>query len=329
MSKDQLPPMELLHLLADGKVHSGQELASLLSVSRTAIWKQLAKLETLGLELVSQPGKGYCLIGGLDFLSDSDILRGLSSDVASSIDHLDVITITDSTNAHLMRQSSVSGLLVCVAECQTAGRGRRGRQWVSPFASNIYLSLRFTTDTGVGAIEGLSLAVGVGVARALKNWGVDDVQLKWPNDVLWCGRKLGGILIEILGDPSGICQIIVGLGLNIKTEKSMAAAIDQPWVALDEIMFCRVNRSQIVADLLNDMVPIINGYGHGNNVFARYKSEWESLSAYQDQQVTISAGTSIVNGCLRGVNLSGALLLEVDTEIEVFHGGEVSLRVAL
>lgn len=328
MSSDnvELPPLELLQLLGDGKNHSGPELANVLNVSRTAIWKQLAKLEGLGLELLSQSGKGYCLVGGLELLDGELIRTRLTPSTSAALNQLRVLTSVDSTNAFLMRQEPDSGISACFAEYQTAGRGRRGRQWVSPFASNIYLSLRLSINSGLGAFEGVSLAVGVAVARALKELGVDDVELKWPNDVLWSGKKLGGILIEVVGDPSGVCHLVVGLGLNLKTEKSMAAGIDQPWVALDGILPALPGRNQVASLLLNHIVPLLNSYeSHG---FIAYKAEWETLNVHANQMVDLFMGAVQTSGVMRGVNASGALLLETKQGLEVFHGGEVSLRAA-
>jgi BirA family biotin operon repressor/biotin-[acetyl-CoA-carboxylase] ligase len=323
----ELPPLELLQLLGDGKNHSGQELASLLNVSRTAIWKQLAKLEDLGLELLSQSGKGYCLVGGLELLEKDLIKSLLAPSVANTIADLTLLKRVDSTNSYLMRQEQAAGIGVCFAEFQTAGRGRRGRQWASPFASNMYLSLRLSISSGLGAVEGLSLAVGVGVARALNELGVADVKLKWPNDVLWSGRKLGGILIEVVGDPSGLCHLVVGLGLNLKTEKSMVDVIDQPWVALDEILPAPLSRNQVAACLLNQIVPLLNDYEVQG--FAYCKREWESLNAHANQRVDLYMGSVQTCGLMRGVNAVGALLLETDKGLEVFHGGEISLRASV
>lgn len=327
MSSDnvELPPLELLQLLGDGKNHSGQELASLLNVSRTAIWKQLAKLEGLGLELLSQSGKGYCLVGGLELLEKDRISSLLVSSAVHDIADLTLLKLVDSTNSYLMRQEPSNGISVCFAEFQTAGRGRRGRQWVSPFASNIYLSLRLSISSGLGAVEGLSLAVGVAVAHALHELGVADVQLKWPNDVLWSGKKLGGILIEVVGDPSGVCHLVVGLGLNLRTEKSMTDAIDQPWVALDTILSVPLSRNRVAACLLNHIIPLLSDYEMRG--FVGYKSAWESLNAHANQQVDLFMGSVHMAGLVRGVNAAGALLLETDKGLEVFHGGEVSLRV--
>jgi BirA family biotin operon repressor/biotin-[acetyl-CoA-carboxylase] ligase len=329
MSSDnvELPPLELLQLLGDGKNHSGQELASLLNVSRTAIWKQLAKLESLGLELLSQSGKGYRLVGGLELLEKDRISSLVVPSVTNAIAELTVLKLVDSTNSYLMRQEPANGISVCFAEFQTAGRGRRGRHWVSPFASNIYLSLRLSISSGLGAVEGLSLAVGVAVANALDELGVVDLQLKWPNDVLWSGKKLGGILIEVVGDPSGVCHLVVGLGLNLRTEKSMVNAIDQPWVALDAILPTPPSRNRVAAGLLNHIVPLLSDYEATG--FVGYKPAWESLNAHTNQQVDLFMGSVQATGLVRGVNAVGALLLETDKGLEVFHGGEVSLRATV
>ena len=321
-----LPPLALLQLLSDGKNHSGQELANVLNVSRTAIWKQLAKLEAIGLELLSQSGKGYRLVGGLELLDQTLILRQLNQHAFKNLTSLNILTSVDSTNAFLMRQDSAAGVAACFAEYQTAGRGRRGRQWVSPFASNIYLSLRLSANSGLGGFEGISLAVGVSVARALNELGVSDVQLKWPNDVLWSGQKLGGILIEVIGDPSGVCHLVVGLGLNLKSEKSMVQAIDQPWTALDAILSAPLGRNKVAASLLNHIVPLLDAYEPKG--FSAYKAEWEILNAHTNRNVDLFIGINKASGVMRGVNESGALLLETEKGLEVFHGGEISLRSA-
>ena len=320
-----IPPIELLQLLADGQLHSGQELAGVLGVSRTAIWKQLAKLEPLGLELQSQPGKGYCLPGGLDLLNQKIIRAGLSRQVDETINSFKLFEVVDSTNAWLLQQESDSGISLCIAECQTAGRGRRGRQWVSPFAQNVYMSLRVTVENGFGALEGLSLAMGVAVADALCELGAKDIRLKWPNDILWNGRKLGGVLIEAAGDPSGRCHAVVGLGLNLKTQPSMVNAIDQPWIALDHILPCAPTRNKSVSVLLNHIVTMLEGYEKQG--FKHYKSRWEALNAHLNQRVNLQIGSSQVAGMVFGISESGGLLLNTANGVETFHGGEVSLRV--
>ena len=320
-----LPPIPLLRLLADGQLHSGQELAGVLGVSRTAIWKQLTKLESVGVELQSHPGKGYCLPGGLDFLDETRIRADLLPQVCDAIGQFKVFEMIDSTNAWLMRQEPFPEISVCISECQTAGRGRRGRQWISPFAQNIYMSLRVNVDTGFGALEGMSLAVGVVVADALTDLGVTDIKLKWPNDILWQDRKLGGVLIEAAGDPSGSCHAVVGLGLNLKARPSMNKNIDQPWAALEEILPILPGRNESVIALLNYIVPMLKNYETLG--FKSYKSKWETLNAHLNQRVNLQTGASQTAGVVRGVSDSGGLIVASERGLETFHGGEVSLRV--
>lgn len=320
----QLPSQELLELLGDAELHSGQELASLLGVSRTAIWKQLAKLEALGLALESRPGKGYRLSKPLCLLNEASLRAGLTQACAARVGSIALPRVIDSTNAYLLRQAPDARIQVCIAEMQTAGRGRRGRQWVSPFAANIYMSLKMTIESGVAALEGLSLAVGVAVVRALDEQGAVNVQLKWPNDVLWRGRKLGGILIELTGEPSGICHIVVGLGLNVCTSEAMKDLIDQPFCALEDILDRLPDRNLMVASLLNHLTAVLERYEVDG--FANYKAAWEALNAHADQRVCVQMGTVAAEGVMRGLNATGALLLETEKGLEIFHGGEVSLR---
>jgi BirA family biotin operon repressor/biotin-[acetyl-CoA-carboxylase] ligase len=157
----------LLPLLADGEFHSGQELAGVLGVSRTAVWKQLEKLRELGLQIESVRGKGYRIRGGMELLEASRIEAGLTADSRRLLAELVVADVLDSTNAEVLRRMERGGPsgLACVAEQQTAGRGRRGRQWVSPYAGNIYLSLGWEFAGGAAALEGLSLACSRWVCR--------------------------------------------------------------------------------------------------------------------------------------------------------------------
>jgi BirA family transcriptional regulator, biotin operon repressor / biotin---[acetyl-CoA-carboxylase] ligase len=323
-----LPPFELLHLLADGKMHSGQELGNALGISRTAVWKQLVKLEPLGFELVSYPGRGYCLTGGVDLLSETLISEFISPSVMSRVARIDLLKAVDSTNNYLLKQEPQKKIAVCLAECQTSGRGRRGRSWISPFARNIYLSLKITIDGGFNVIEGLSLAAGVAVVRALREAGVCDVQLKWPNDILWGSRKLGGVLIDVLGDPAGRCHVVIGIGLNVYDDKTMRTAIDQPWVSLSEIVATLQQplggRNYLVACILNQVIPLLDEYDRKGFLF--YRDEWESLNAHRGQCVEILVGTNVFSGTLLGVNNSGALLLRTQEGEQLFHGGEVTLR---
>ena len=314
--------IDVLKRLSDGQFHSGEELGALLGVSRAAVWKTLKKFEQIGIDIVSIKGKGYCIQGGLDLLNESKIQlehQGLLD--------IKVVLQVDSTNSYLLRQEQPERL-VCLAESQTAGRGRRGRAWISPFAQNLYISIGWGFENGVAALEGLSLAIGLAVIRCLRRLGVGGLNLKWPNDVLYQDKKLGGILIEMRGDPAGYCLSVIGVGLNVSMNTNYSAAIDQPWISLNDIFIEQeiplVERNHLASSLLVEMELMLSDYRHKG--FCAYKNEWMSVAAYLNQQVYIYSGNDVYTGIFLGVDDAGALMLDIDSKTQIFHGGEVSLR---
>ncbi len=318
----------LLHTLADGEYHSGEELGRLLGISRTAIWKQMQKIEALGLSVESQKGCGYRIIGGLDLLVERKLSDHLSVASKALVKKLQLESPVTSTN-ELARQQAEAGDasgIVILAEQQTAGRGRRGREWISPYGSNLYLSLVWGFDGGVQAIEGLSLAVGVAVRRAAVRFGIESLTLKWPNDLLWEKRKVGGILLEIIGDPAGFCQVVIGVGINVGMPKVHAKGIDQKWSDLSQLTEERVGRNELAGVLVDQLLLLLGNYHEVG--FAAYREEWIRYDAYANQPVKLLLMSKEKEGVARGVNETGALRLEVDGEIQAFSGGEISLRGA-
>lgn len=316
----------LVSLLADGRFHSGEDIGRQLEVSRAAVWKQLQKLSSLGLSLESLKGKGYRLSKKIELLDRGLIEGELHQDVASHLTPLDIVFDLDSTNERALTKLSLNEVgkgYVCLAERQTAGRGRRGRQWLSPFACNLYLSLVWEFDSGAAALEGLSLLVGIATARTLTGFGFASLKLKWPNDLLLDGKKLGGILLEMTGDPTGRCHVVVGIGVNVDmfTEGS---AIDQPWSALSQYGEV-ISRNRLAAALLNELVPLLAVYA--STGFAPYVDEWCGLDAYLGRSVRLMSGDGQLVGISRGVADNGALLLAVDGQERHIYGGELSLRL--
>ena len=321
---------EVLKLLADGQFHSGQELADVLGVSRTAVWKQLGKTDELGLAVESVKGRGYRLPGGLQLLDERSIRQHLRPEAGELLGELLLPGIVVSTNTIVMEhiaQNEARGF-VCSAEQQTAGRGRRGRQWVSPYGGNIYMSVAWVFDGGAAALEGLSLAVGVAVVEALESLGLQGLSLKWPNDVLVNGRKLAGILLEMVGDVSGRCQVVVGLGINVQMPEAAGADIDQPWIDIRSLPGgADIERNRLQAALLNALLPVLAEFQAEG--FSAFRQRWIKCDAFAGQSVVMMAGDNKVAGRAAGVDERGALLLETAAGVKAFHGGEVSLRAAL
>jgi len=322
----------LLPLLADGEFRSGQDLADALGISRTAVWKQLQALEVLGLAIESVKGRGYRVPGGIELLQESRVRAELNGQSLPLLKELIVNEVIDSTNAEAMRrigQGAGAGV-VCTAEQQTAGRGRRGRTWVSPYARNLYLSIIGEFSQGAAALEGLSLAVGVGVACALERSGLPPAQLKWPNDILFEGAKLGGILLEMTGDAAGNCQVVVGVGLNVAMPAATASDIDQSWTdvatAAGTAGVACPGRNDLLAALLNELLPLINDFEKEG--FSPWREPWQAHDAHAGKPVVLTTGTEKLAGIARGVNERGALQLETTLGLQSIFGGEISLRVS-
>ncbi len=318
----------LLSVLADGRFHSGRELGEQLQVSRSAIWKQIRKVEELGIEIYSVKGRGYRLPGGLDLLELSAVKDLLHTDTAPALGEMTLELTMESTNLQAMslsQRQDCHGRLF-VAEQQTAGRGRRGRQWVSPFGRNLYFSLVWRFEHGAAALEGLSLVVGLALKKALANMGIQGVGLKWPNDLLFGDAKLAGILLEMTGDASGECQVIIGIGLNVAMQPEQGGAIDQPWTDLQTLKGEPVSRNALLATVLNELVPMLDRFKQFG--FEPFAEEWMAANAFQGLPVELQLGEQLLQGVCRGVNGSGALLLESEGETKAYHGGEISVRRA-
>lgn len=319
---------KLLSLLANGEFHSGQALADVLGVSRTAVWKQVNRLAAdLNFAIESVRGRGYRIPGGIDLLDAAQVKAALDARAAALLTQLEILDTVDSTNAEVMRrigQGALSGL-VCSAERQTAGRGRRGRQWVSPYASNLYVSLLWEFSQGAAALEGLSLAVGVAVARSLRACAVPQVQLKWPNDVLFGGAKLGGILLEMTGDAAGRCQVVIGVGLNVAMPAAAGGAIDQAWTDIRTITANHYpGRNPLLAALLNELLPLVADFERQG--FGAWCDEWQSLDAFAGAAIVLDTGAAQLGGIARGVDRRGALQLETTAGMQSVYGGEISVR---
>ena len=312
---------QLLHLLADGHFHSGTELGERLHMSRAAVWKQLQGIEELGITVHRLQGKGYRIPNGLDLLDVEAILRH-QPELAKKLD-IELLMSTPSTNQLLM-QSQTSGSIhgrVVLAEVQTAGRGRLGRQWQSPFAQQLALSIGWQFNGGVAALEGLSLVVGIAVMDALQALAVSGAGLKWPNDVLLTGKKLAGVLLELSGDATGPCQVVIGIGVNVHLQD--CDAIDQPWTSLTASGY-KLERNILAAELLLALSQRLEQFS--DNGFADLQAQWQQHHVYQHQQVNILGLRQPQAGICLGVDSKGALLLDIDGEVKAFNGGEVSLR---
>jgi len=256
-------------------------------------------------------------------INSEQIRQSLSFGASAVVQEIVVKAVTDSTNADAANASSDCG--VFIADMQTAGRGRRGRQWISPAGANIYLSIRWCTPASAASFAGLSLAVGVAIAEALVGLGAEHLALKWPNDiVLRSGEKLGGILIEVAGEMAGPATVIVGVGLNYEMPESYAAQIGQPYANLKAHMLREHNRNRIAAELINSIVSVLAHYEEQQ--FAPYVEGWQRFDVLAGKPVVVHLPQGSESGIARGVSAMGELMVENRGVCKHFAGGEVTVR---
>lgn len=316
--KDHNVPLKLVDILSDGEFHSGEQLGERLGMSRAAINKHIQTLKSWGLDVYTVTGKGYSLSAPIQLLDEQAILSQVTQGNVS------VIPVIDSTNQYLLeRMHEMESGAACIAEYQQAGRGRRGRQWFSPFGANLYMSMYWRLEQGPAAAMGLSLVIGIIMAETLRSLGADDVRVKWPNDIYLNDRKLAGILVELTGKTGDAAQIVIGAGINLAMRTADASQINQGWINLQEAGVT-VNRNELAARLINSLREALLLFEQEG--LTPFVARWAALDNFINRPVKLLIGEREVHGIARGVDSQGGLLLEQDGEIKAWVGGEISLR---
>ncbi len=318
--KEHTIKLAILKALSRGEFISGEELGEQLGISRAAISKHIKGIQEWGIDIFRVQGKGYQLAKPLQMLDEAVLKDNLTNRV-------ELIPIIDSTNQYLLNQvDELESGTVCLAEYQAKGRGRRGREWVSPFGSNLYMSMFWRLDAGMAAAMGLSLVVGVAIVEALEELGLEGVKLKWPNDLYYQDRKLAGILVEMSGQAGGAANLVIGMGMNLMMPEQ-TEGITQPWSSLSEVATeGSIDRNQLAIELIRALHSALTDYEvHGMSGFVE---RWNRLDNFLGRPIKLIIGPREVAGIARGINEQGAVLLETETGIESFIGGEISLRSA-
>lgn len=315
-----------LRLLEDGAFHSGEAMGQCLGVTRESISTALEAIEAHGLAIDRVRGKGYRLLTPVHWLNRQQIQQYLGA-CAGRFD-VEVVDQTVSTNDDLIVRAAqgAASRLVRVAELQTGGRGRRGRRWSSGLGDALTFSVLWRFDQGAGFLSGLSLAVGVAIARALGEVGLEGAMLKWPNDVLWRHMKLAGILIELAGDVMGPTSAVIGIGLNVRLAEPVLDQIDQPVTDLARAGI-DIDRNRLLGTVLVELDRVMDTFSAGG--FALLREEWEQAHAYQDKMVKLRMPDGAEQeGRVSGVADDGALLLSVPSGTRKYYGGEINLRLS-
>lgn len=318
--KDFKIPLRLIGILADGAFHSGEQLGEMFGMSRAAINKHIQTVREWGLDIFTVPGKGYSLPAPIQLLDEQKILSYLPAGQVA------VLPVVDSTNQYLLdRIGELKSGDACVAEYQHAGRGRRGRQWVSPFGANLYLSMFWRLEQGPAAAMGLSLVVGIVMAEVLHKLGAEKVRVKWPNDLYLNDKKLAGILVELTGKTGDAAQLVIGAGINLTMRESTTNVINQDWINLQKAGVI-IDRNKLTAELLSELRRAVVKFE--NEGLSAFISRWREMDNYLDRPVKLIIGNQEIYGIARGIDQQGALLLEQAGVIKPYIGGEISLRGA-
>lgn len=315
---------QLLGKLAAGPL-SGDALARELGHTRAAVWKRIQGLRTAGVAIEGRAGDGYRLCQPLDLLDPAGIRAALSTEVLGQLDDLQVAWSVGSTNSELLQCSAPArGCRVLLAERQTGGRGRRGRGWASPLAAHVYLSVLRGFPGGLAQLGGLSLVAGVAVAEALHAMQLGQVRLKWPNDLVADGHKLGGLLVEGGGEFAGPARAVIGIGVNVHMPDDVAARIDQPWTDLDRLAGARLQRNAVAAALLEHLLPALEQFQAQG--LAPFLARYQALDSLAGRAVRVEQGGVWQDGHALGLADDGALRVVIDGREQHVHAGEVSVR---
>lgn len=318
------PLLALVDALADGEWHSGEALAGRFGISRAALAKRVERLKDWQLLIDARQGLGYRLAAPVERLDAAALQAALGRALK-----VDVQAVVDSTSSRLAEAPSAADPQALLAEFQTAGRGRRGRQWLTPFASQLAVSLAWSFESMPRQLTTLPLAIGIACARVIRGCGIADVGLKWPNDILVDGRKLGGILLEHRGESGSACRVIVGVGINVALQDAQATAVDQPWASLQALLRARglppVSRNDLAQRLLRELVDLLSGFAVQG--FTPLQPEWNAFDLSRGRVVRVVQADAEFDALACGIDADGALLVEVDGQRRALHAAEVRMRV--
>lgn len=326
-----LPYIDVLSRLDHIRFCSGQDLANSLGVTRATIHNCILRIDAMGIAVQRVRGKGYKLANKLDLLDAQSILAKLSQATSKRLQKLNIEQQTSSTNISIAENAlpKAGHFSVLLAEMQTAGKGRRGRAWVSPYAANIYMSVLCNMQKPLSELSTVSPSLAICIAQALTDIGVQGIGLKWPNDIYCENKKLAGLLIECSGELSGYTKMIIGIGVNVYMSQHNNISIEQRWT--DIISHLDVNRNkdlfsrnELVASLLNHMQPLLDEINHSDS--SGLSEQWAQWDIMGNKRVVLHAATESISGIARGIDDYGCLLLETDAGLQQISAGDVSLR---
>lgn len=315
----------VLAMLSSGKACSGPGMARRLGISRAAVWKQIAALRAAGLDIDSG-SDGYRLSRPLDGLDPAAIRLLLPAAIRSKAGVIENHWRLDSTSSECLRRAeALPDDSFVFADWQDAGRGRRGRRWISPPATNLQFSCLKRFSGGYAALSGLSLAVGVAAVNALEDCGVVGIGLKWPNDLVHRDAKLGGVLVELGGEFMGPCHAVIGIGINVRVPEAMRCALDRPCTDLASLRGAEAPlRNALAAAMVTRLTEALDVFDVAG--FAAFANVWAGLDALAGRAVRVDDPRGAFAGTAAGVDARGALRVRCAGGMRCVDSAEVTVR---
>lgn len=319
----------LLKLLSDREFVTGTDLGLKLGISRAAVHKHVGRLRDGGLPIDCVRGRGYRLARGIVPLDAAIIMEQLEASTLAALDSLHIEQRVNSTNDFVKKLTNTGRLhgAVCLAEAQSAGRGRHGNRWIASPYRNLMMSTGWKYSAWPPGLSGLSIAVGMVLIDTLKKLGVAGLGIKWPNDLVYGDKKLGGILIDVSAEAAGSCSVIVGVGMNMQLTEADGALIDQPWSDLAHDLGCQIDRNHLAASCINTLFTLLQRYEADG--FDAYRQRWQQYDALHGRAVAVSFrhGKKQLLGCASGVDPLGGLRVRLSDGAEtVCYHGDVRVR---
>ena len=325
MKKQSPSLVKLTNLLADQAYHDGTSIGRSLRMTRSAVWKAITKLKKCGVAIDSIKGKGYAITEPLVMLSEAAIKKALTAMHCQSVFAPAVFESIRSTNDYLMALTPKKTGMICLAESQSHGKGRLGRAWHSPFGKNIYFSYLHRFEKDISELAGLSLVVGLAVAKTLNEYigSGERCVVKWPNDVFCQEKKIAGNLIEMQAEAHGVCNVVIGIGINVNMQED-DCKITQPWTSLRCVTGDYIDRNHLSARLMMNLADCLDVFAHKG--LSAFMDEWQTVDSLRDKTITLHRVNETVSGKVLGVNEQGHLLLSLqDGTVRAFSSGDATM----
>mgnify|MGYP000954503224 FL=1 len=317
---------EILRLLrnADGYI-SGQELCNRFGVSRTAVWKAINQLKEAGYEIEAQQNKGYRLMAAPDLMTEAEIKSLMHTDwVAKEVLYFDTIDSTNTKAQELAEKGYPSGTLV-VADKQESGKGRRGRSWVSPSGTGIFMTLMIKPDINPNNASMLTLVAALAVAKAITSVTGEEAMIKWPNDIVVNGKKVCGILTEMNAQFDYINHIVVGIGINVHNESFPEEISQMASSLMIEAGGKRFHRAQIIAETMSYFEQYYDTFLKTQDLSALVR-EYDELLVNRNKSVRVLDPKEPFDGKAMGITPKGELIVDTWESRKLVSSGEVSVR---